>query len=237
MTRIVDSLLTLIYPSACGACGESIESHQLGAACHACWKSTRIFTGSETLCGKCGAFLGDGNGQTARCGRCADHDYDAACALGIYELALAASVLQLKHSARLSPFLKHLIISRLQNSLISVDVVLPVPLSARRRIERGFNQAETIGEYAARVVRAEYKADSLRRKLHADRNRAMMDRKARELSVRNAFEVIKPDDFRGKTVLIVDDVLTSGATVSACAKVLKKNGATSVTVFTLARAV
>src|SRR5215218_4150438 len=119
MTRIVDSLLTLIYPSACSACGDSIESYELGVACHACWKSTRIFRGNETLCVKCGAFLGDGNGHAAQCGRCTDHDYDAAISVGIYELALAASVLQLKHSPQLSPFLRRLIATRLKNSLIN----------------------------------------------------------------------------------------------------------------------
>jgi ComF family protein len=166
-----------------------------------------------------------------------DHNYDVAVAVGIYHMALAASVLQLKHSPRLSPILRRLIASRLKNSLINADVVLPIPLSAKRRIERGFNQAEVIAEYVAKVIGAEYKPDSLRRKLHADRNRAMMDRKARELTVRNAFEVANRDDIDGKKVLVVDDVLTSGATVSACAKVLKRNGAASVTVFTLARAV
>jgi ComF family protein len=166
-----------------------------------------------------------------------DHNYDVAVAVGIYDMALAASVLQLKHSPRLSPFLRCLIAGRLKNPLISADVVLPIPLSTKRRIERGFNQAEVIAEYAAKVIGAEYKHDSLRRKLHADRNRAMMDRKARELTVRNAFEVTNRNDIDGIKVLVVDDVLTSGATVSACAKVLKKNGASSVTVFTLARAV
>ena len=64
-----------------------------------------------------------------------------------------------------------------------------------------------------------------------------MDKKARDLTVRNAFEVVKPDSVTGKNILLVDDVFTSGATASYCAKVLKKNGAGKVYVFTLARAV
>src|SRR5947208_1812572 len=179
MTRIVDSLLTLVYPSACAACGDSIESHQLGAACSACWRSTRIFTGNETLCAKCGAFLGEGNGTLARCGRCTDHYYDTAIAVGIYEVALAASVLQLKHSPRLSLFLRRLMATRLEHSPITAEVVLPIPLSARRRIERGFNQAETIAEYVAECQKAELRTDIVGRNLHSDRNRAMMDRKGR----------------------------------------------------------
>jgi predicted amidophosphoribosyltransferase len=63
-----------------------------------------------------------------------------------------------------------------------------------------------------------------------------MDRKARETTVKNAFEVCRPRLIEGKSVLLVDDIFTSGATVSNCANVLKKSGAASVEVFTLARA-
>ena len=64
-----------------------------------------------------------------------------------------------------------------------------------------------------------------------------MDQKARELTIHNAFEVTRPKLITDKNVLLVDDVLTSGATASQAAKILKKNGATRVNVFTLARAV
>ncbi len=68
-------------------------------------------------------------------------------------------------------------------------------------------------------------------------HRIGMDKKARELTVKNAFEITRPKLIEGKNVLLVDDVFTSGATASSCAKVLKKNGAVGVQVFTLARAV
>jgi predicted amidophosphoribosyltransferase len=64
-----------------------------------------------------------------------------------------------------------------------------------------------------------------------------MDKKAREATVKNAFDVRAPRLITGKDILLVDDVLTSGSTASCCAEVLKKNGASSVTVVTLARAV
>jgi predicted amidophosphoribosyltransferase len=68
-------------------------------------------------------------------------------------------------------------------------------------------------------------------------HRVAMDKRARELTVEKAFEVRSPRLFAGKDVVLVDDVFTSGATASACARVLKKNGALKVTVVTLARAV
>ena len=68
-------------------------------------------------------------------------------------------------------------------------------------------------------------------------HRIAMDKKARELTVVNAFEVTRPNLIAGQRILLVDDIFTSGATASACAKVLKKNGAVEVNVFTLARAI
>ena len=67
-------------------------------------------------------------------------------------------------------------------------------------------------------------------------HRAAMDKKAREATVKNAFEVVRPNMIRGRDILLVDDLMTSGSTASQCAKALKKSGACKVTVMTLARA-
>jgi ComF family protein len=119
----------------------------------------------------------------------------------------------------------------------SVDLILPIPLSKHRRLERGFNQAEVIAAAVAARINVPVDRQSLARRLHTPIHRVGMDQKARELSVRNAFEVQRPKLIGGKNVVLVDDVLTSGATASGAAKVLKKAGAGQVLVFTLARAV
>ncbi|HET9129668.1 MAG TPA: phosphoribosyltransferase family protein [Terriglobia bacterium] len=118
----------------------------------------------------------------------------------------------------------------------SSDLILPVPLSARRRAERGFNQAEFIARRVASILHKPVDIRSLSRKTHTPMHRASMDKKAREQSVKNAFEVIRPKLIEGKAILLVDDIFTSGATVSNCAKSLKKAGAKRVDIFTLARA-
>src|SRR4051794_32075477 len=115
MTRIVDSLLSLVYPTECNSCRDSVDSASLGAACEECWSSTRIFCGEEILCVRCGAYLGNGSGVGAECGRCSDHSYETAFAIGVYEKALASSVLQLKHSPYFPTRLRHLCTSRLHN--------------------------------------------------------------------------------------------------------------------------
>jgi len=168
------------------------------------------------------------------CHRCDGHFYDNATALGIYENALAASIISLKTS----PYLPRRILAAIKNfSFPDADILIPIPLSKQRKLERGFNQAEVIAAAVSRSTTIRTDAASLVRKVHTPIHRVGMDEKARDLSVRNAFAVVRPKLISGKNIILVDDVLTSGATVSHCTKLLKKHGAQRVTVFTLARAV
>ena len=188
------------------------------------------------LCEKCGAFFSDERAPVAvLCHKCDDHSYDRAFAIGVYERALSASVLFLKTTPKVPKHLDRLIRNRSEG--IDADLIVPAPLSKMRLLERGFNQAALIADIAGRAAGIPVDSFSLRRKKHTPIHRIGMDRKARELTVRNTFEVTRPKMIEGKDLLLVDDVFTSGATASACAKVLKKHGARTVNVFTLARAV
>lgn len=240
MLRILqNSLLSLIYPQECRVCFSHVDDHKDGIACRDCWKVTRLFDGTEMLCDKCGAFFSDKAAPIpVFCHRCDDHHYNKAFAVGIYEKALAASIVRLKNA----PSLPSRICSALQSSkklasLYEIDVIVPIPLSRLRQRERGFNQAEIIAKLIARSIGLPIDIHSLTRRLHTPMHRIGMDKKARELTVKNAFSITRPKLIGGKNILLVDDVFTSGATASACAKVLKKHGAASVNVFTLARAV
>ena len=237
--KIYDSLLTIVYPQACQICAGSVEHSADGIACRVCWESTRIFSGSETICDKCGNFLSDsGAPVTTFCHRCDEHFYDAARAVGIYEKALAASVVNLKTENHTGATLRRFFISAFHHSNFpGVNLIIPVPLSKKRFHERGFNQAATLAEIIARETKIEIDDASLTRQIHTPMHRAGMDKKARELTVKNAFAVKRSELIKDRTILLVDDVFTSGATVSSCAKALKKAGASKVYVFTLARAV
>ncbi len=233
------SILSLVYPQECVCCHSEVESPDDGIACSDCWTKTRIFDGSETLCTKCGAFLFEGGGprNELRCRKCDDHGYDRAFSVGIYEHALSASIVHLKRTPYLSKRVKTLLLQTLsQITFTNSTVVVPVPLSARRLRERGFNQATVIGKILAGAQEVSLDENSLIRTIHTPMHRAGMDRKARTRTVKNAFMVVRPKLLKGRDVLLVDDVLTSGATASICAQVLKKNGAASVNVLTIARA-
>lgn len=233
----LDSLLSLTFPQVCQICENSVENYADGVVCRECWKRTRIFSGNEVLCAKCGAFLREGKAVKTFCRRCDGHFYDRAEAVGIYEKALAASVVELKKTPYLSKTLRQLYFSAFENSdFHDTDLLIPVPLSKKRRIERGFNQAEVLGKLLERKTKIKCDDKTLVRTIHTPMHRAAMDRKAREMTVEKAFEVTRPNLVEGKNILLIDDVFTSGATVSACAETLKKNGAVRVCVLTIARA-
>lgn len=236
--KIYDSLLTLAYPQACQVCSNSVENSADGVACQICWEKTLIFSGAETLCGKCGRFLHPKptNFKTF-CHLCDEQFYDFALAVGGYEHALAASVLNLKREPFVAKRLKNLFVERFRNSdFQDVSLIISVPLSKRRFFERGFNQAAVLAEILSKAIHINLDTQSLARKIHTPMHRAAMDNKAREMSVKDAFEVKRANLVKGEKILLIDDVFTSGATVSNCAKILKESGADKVCVFTLSRA-
>ncbi|MGI8641369.1 MAG: ComF family protein [Pyrinomonadaceae bacterium] len=235
--KIYDSLLTLAYPQACQICENSVENLADGVACRSCWEKTQIFSGAETLCGKCGRFL-QAKLTTFEtfCHLCDEHFYDSALAVGTYEHALSASVLNLKREPFVAKHLQNLFVERYQNSdFQNISLIIPVPLSKKRFFERGFNQAAVLAKILAKRTDIKLDEQSLIRKIHTPMHRAAMDNKAREMSVKNAFEIKRPKLIEGERILLVDDVFTSGATVSNCAKILKENGASQIYVLTLAK--
>ena len=230
-------MLAVAYPQACRSCGNSVEQFADGVACGDCWQATKIYSGAETLCAKCGAFqtAKSSNYQTF-CHRCDLHCYDAAAAVGVYGHALTGSIIHLKREPFVAGRLKKLLIARFENSAFgAVELIIPVPLSKKRLLERGYNQAAVLSKILARQTKINLDEQSLVRRLDTPMHRVGMDEKARIKSVKDAFEVKRPKLIAGKTILLVDDVFTSGATVSNCAETLKRSGAKAVFVLTLAK--
>lgn len=239
LKAITNSLLSIAFPQSCHNCINSVDSLSHGIACGDCWTQTRRFSLDDPLCPKCGDFFPSiPQSTTSNCHQCRDHNYDSAVAGGVYENALAAVIIELKKTPNLPERARLLLQSAFERSnFTDTSVIIPVPLSAKRRIERGYNQAEVIGEYLSKKTGIVLDCHSLVRRVHTPMHRAGMDKKAREATVKNAFEVRRHKLVADKSVLLVDDIFTSGATASYCAKALKKSGATKVNVLTLARTV
>lgn len=157
------------------------------------------------------------------------------CAVGWYEGALRESVLLLKRQ----PHLPRHVVDLLLNAARSLDPVtriIPVPLHEERLRTRGFNQAGIIARELSRALGVALDETSLVRVTSSDKYRTGLDAKGRRDSVADAFLVRFPRTVKNEQILLVDDVFTTGATVSACADALISAGARSVSIMTLARA-
>ena len=228
---LYDAILTLAYPQVCVICGRSVERRRFGVACETCWKGTRIFTDEERICLKCGAP------DQERCGRCEELVFTAARATGIYEGALRESVLLLKRQPYLPQQVESLLRDVVRREPLSLSTrVVPVPLHPKRLKTRGFNQASVIGQTVSKVLKLPLDEVSLVRVSTTEKYRAGMDTKGRRDTVAGAFRVAHPRIVAGENILLVDDVFTTGATISACAEALVAAGAENVFVLTVARA-
>ena len=237
-----DAALALVYPLRCAACGlRGVERRADAPACAACWDATNVFGGDETLCWKCGAparveLPVEARGRV-RCRRCDADEYTAARAAGTYEGALRAAVLRLKHEPHVGARLALLLAeAQRRPPLDGATLVVPVPLHAERLGERGFNQAALLARAVASRNRLRLDEWSLARQRHTERHRAGMDARGRRETVEDAFRVTRPRLVAGESILLVDDVLTTGATASAAARALRAAGAAEVFVLTAARA-
>lgn len=235
-----DALLTLSYPQSCAICWRSVEQRRLGVACAACWNSTRILSGAETICWKCGLLseeVSPARLDQVRCRHCEAQSFMAARAIGPYEGALRASVLELKRQPHLAEHLETLLLAAARREPLNRSArIIPVPLHARRLRSRGFNQASILAQVLSRGLGVPVDEASLVRVSSTEKYRAGLDAKGRQDTVVGAFEVRHTRLVANEDILLVDDVFTTGATVSACAEALIGAGAKAVFVLTISRA-
>jgi ComF family protein len=156
--------------------------------------------------------------------------------VGFYENALRASVLSLKRQPHVSFHLINLLVDAAQREpLNNATRIIPVPLHENRQRERGFNQASVIAEALSKQLQLPLDEATLLRPRASEKYRAGLDPKGRRDTVAGAFEVRYPKLVEGESVLLVDDVFTTGATVNSCAEALFASGACNVFVLTIAR--
>ena len=239
LRAIADSLIAVLIAPKCAACGVSLEHPTSGAVCPRCWDGIVPLT--PPLCRQCGdplpgwRVISIGASRCARCRR-RGSAVSSARAIGAYDGPLRAILHALKYGKRQSlarPVARLMLATAASagDFLAGVDLVVPVPLHRRRRRTRGFNQAEEL----ARHLGLEWK-DVLRR-TRATPSQTDLPAARRHANVRDAFTVRRRHDVDGLTVLLVDDVSTTGATLDACANVLRRAGAREVRALTAARVV
>ncbi len=229
-------ILDAIYPPRCLACPEPTDApHGL---CSACWRDTHFI--ADAACDKCGAPLIGEAGAGDLCERCTSHPpaWDRGAAAIVYSGAGRRVVLAFKHGDRLDMVgpLAAWMAAPGRDLLATADLIAPVPLHWRRLIKRRYNQSAELARRLSRVSGVPLAADLLTR-TRATVPQEKMTRESRAANQAGAFAVNprRVDAVAGKTVLVIDDVLTSGATLSSCAEALRAAGARRVNVLTLAR--
>jgi ComF family protein len=168
---------------------------------------------------------------------CGPLPFTAARACGVYSGALEASILFLKVTPHICPRLRRVIYRTWSEhrQALANEVVIPVPLHRVRKRQRGFNQATIVAELISREFNLRLDDRSLLRTKPTERHRAGMDATDRAQSVERAFEVVRPRLIAGASVLLVDDVYTTGSTICSATRSLIKAGARQVKVLTIAR--
>ena len=236
-TDAIDAVLSVVIAPSCAACDELLDHPTYGAVCERCWQSILPFT--PPICDRCGDPLPAWRSisvPVALCPRCrrTKRLVDRARAIGPYDGSLRAIIHAVKYEGRrsLARRLGALMRRRGADLLDGVACTVPVPLHSSRRRERGFNQAADLADHLGVPVVA-----ALRR-IRATATQTGLPAARRHRNVREAFAITPAGGaLAGATVMLVDDVSTTGATLEACARVLKDAGVAEVRALTAARVV
>jgi len=231
--------LNLIFPPLCVSCRARVgEAHAL---CPACWNAISFIEGS--LCSSCGSPFEVDPGSETVCGACLarPHDFKRARSLFHYNDASKPLILAFKHGDRLdhAPAFARWLERTGQPLFSDAELLVPVPLHRWKLWKRRYNQAAIVAEGLSKITGLPHDPLVLEKRRATKSQGEMPSAKARRRNVLNAFQV--PSDkvarIRGRNVLLIDDVFTTGATLNACARALKRAGAARVDALTLARVV
>jgi len=236
MRAAFDALLSVIVAAPCLACNEALDAPSDGPVCAACWQAIRPL--SPPFCRTCGDPRStwrtlDPLAVCTRCRRTAP-PLDLARSVGYYDGTLRAIVHAFKYDGRrsLAKTLAALMREHSDGVLADAGLAVPVPLHWRRRHGRGFNQAADLARHLGLPV-----VHALRRS-RATATQTHLPSAQRHRNVRGAFAPRRAARVVcGRIVVLVDDVSTTGATLAACARVLKACGAKEVRALTAARVV
>ena len=238
VTDFFSEISDTLFPPLCIACSGVLESVQDKVFCRECSQNITFIT--QSLCPVCGTIFPDSPAGNHVCGQCLENKphYTFARAALVYEGMIHDAIHQFKYGHNLT------VGSALAGLLADFDFpdvtfgafdqIIPVPLHVKRLRDRGFNQslilANALGEKHGLDVDF-----SLLKRRKLTLTQTGLDKKEREKNIKGAFEVVHPERLKAQSIILVDDVYTTGATVNECAKTLKKAGADEVAVITLAR--
>jgi len=234
----LDALLNFFYPPVCQLCGLERAGAAEGYVGGQCWTGVRFIT--PPFCERCGLPYDGDITQPFRCANCAEVEFGFRFARS----AVTANALMLDvihrykyhHALWFEPFLADLLARQAGPALAAEkwDLIAPVPLHPLKARQREFNQAERLARCLGRVLGIPVNRQLVRRVKFTE-TQTKLTRPQRAANVGDAFAPRPGQGLTGEKVILVDDVMTTGATTSACARALRQAGAGDVCVWTVAR--
>jgi len=224
-----------LWPGQCHVCKASVLPSDDGL-CQTCWRALSQAVSAD-YCRRCGRDVSPYGIVAGKCGHCQDeqYQYDGIIRVGRYQSTLRSLTLSLKFAERtewaamLSGMLRQAVLAAGMHA--AFDYLVPVPLHWRRRLRRGFNQSHLLAK-GLKLPQVPVSTDLIR--IRNTEQQWNLKPPQRRRNVKGAFAVRKGHPFDGKTVGLVDDITTSGATLEECAKVLKRAGARKVVALVIA---
>jgi ComF family protein len=237
LLRIV---LDFILPTSCSFCRSPVGDSGIPYFCSACWADLAPVPGP--VCPTCGRPFESpealSQSPTHQCSGCrlSPPVFDQAISVGQFEGPLREAIHQFKYRPcrSLGRPLGEWMVDRIK-VLTNIDVIVPVPLHATRLRQRGFNQSLLLAHRMSERLGVPLSCDNLFR-VRPTRPQVELTGNERIVNVAGAFALRRPFEIEAKSIVLIDDVFTTGATMNECSSVLRTAGAAQVTAFTLARA-
>ncbi len=243
LRRVLDALLNLFFPDRCYLCGADVTRSRERSVCESCWEKVLNLSIGPPWCACCGLpFQLEQVDAEHLCGACVVEmpPFAGARSFGYYAAEISRLVQGFKFDRRrnLVELLAPLLAAAFGTTWTRADfdLVVPLPLHPRRRRERGFNQSAMLASWLSKVLVIPCSGGALARIRHTLPQVGLTDAE-RFRNVRAAFECRHRELVAGRRVLLVDDVMTTGATAWSATEALCDAGARSVSVLTVARAV
>ncbi|MCZ4282163.1 ComF family protein [Kiloniella laminariae] len=236
LAGIWHNLVDYLLPPVCGSCGEAVQGNQ--GVCADCWGQLTFL--GDPCCQCCGYPFELSPGKDALCGDCQGRPkaFDCCRAALSYDAYSKDMIIGYKHADRthLTAVFAQWMSGAGRELWSSVDVLVPVPLHPRRLLARRYNQSALLAKALARQHGKAFAPDLLLRRKNTV-SQGQLSSNGRWRNVAGAFDAnpARKVGLEGQNILLIDDVYTTGATLDACSKVLRKAGAGSVRALVLAR--